>query len=495
VRGIAEGLPFPDASLDRVLCDSALDHFAAPDQGMREMARVLAPTGRMVVSFVNYASLATRLSRLWYRLDRARVPETAERLRFWDSPVPHEHAFESTYRNILALCGQYLELERVVGVSLLHGVPGWGPLLDRLPPAMADRVIRNLHRVARRVPGLSDMVFTVWRPRQPTDEPGIGVAMLPRSARIGAPQPAAPHPYLGTMRSGPADPLLQARLSQARVRNAAWSNDAGLVERIVATQSMENEALTGDPARSWLDDLIDRGPFRHAALLGASPWAPTWLQREASERLAVFDPSPGRLSLLRHRLTPWLHRASLWRADLDFTTLPGGAFDVVWSDGALADVVNLEYLFDEIARALRPGGLFCMHEYVGEPRYRYDAARLARVNAALREVPARFRRDGIDAIVPVPPTHLDPLHAGRSRDILPLARARFDVVHEARTGALFPLLVHLDLPALARDAPDVLARLGALEEEARRDPALTCTAAYVVLRVRPQRATPAPAGD
>ena len=43
VRGIAEGLPFPDASFDRVLCDSALDHFAAPDQGMREMARVLAP--------------------------------------------------------------------------------------------------------------------------------------------------------------------------------------------------------------------------------------------------------------------------------------------------------------------------------------------------------------------------------------------------------------------------------------------------------------------
>ena len=41
------------------------------------MARVLAPTGRMVVSFVNYASLSTRVSRLWYRLDRARVPESA----------------------------------------------------------------------------------------------------------------------------------------------------------------------------------------------------------------------------------------------------------------------------------------------------------------------------------------------------------------------------------------------------------------------------------
>lgn len=49
---------------------------------MREMVRVLAPEGRLVLSFVNYASLAARVSRLWYRVERACVPETAERLRF-----------------------------------------------------------------------------------------------------------------------------------------------------------------------------------------------------------------------------------------------------------------------------------------------------------------------------------------------------------------------------------------------------------------------------
>src|SRR5262249_11911847 len=76
VRGIGEALPFPDRTFDRVLCDSALDHFASPELGIREMARVLAADGRLVLSFVNYAGLSARLSRLWYRLDRARVPET-----------------------------------------------------------------------------------------------------------------------------------------------------------------------------------------------------------------------------------------------------------------------------------------------------------------------------------------------------------------------------------------------------------------------------------
>jgi SAM-dependent methyltransferase len=293
------------------------------------------------------------------------------------------------------------------------------------------------------------------------------------------------------MRSGPADPLHRARIVAMRASESAWRDSRDLGERWAAAQSMENTAITGDPARSWLDDLIDRGPFRNAAVLGASQWATKWMQRAASDRLDVIDPSRGQLDRLRHDLAPWLHRVRLWRADLDWVTLPHGTYDVVWTDAGLTDIVNLEYLLDEVARALRPGGLFCYHGYVGEARHRYAPARLARINAALQGVPARFRRDGIDTIGPEPASQLGPLRAARTDDILPLARARFDVVHEARTGALFPLLLHLDLPAMAREAPNVLARLEALEAEAQRDPATTCATAYVILRARPPRVAPA----
>ncbi len=482
VRGIGEALPFPAHTFDRVLCDSALDHFASPDLGVREMARVLRPEGRMVISFVNYGSLSVRLSRLLYGLDRMRAPETAEQLRFWDTPVPYEHTFECTYRNILELCGQYLELERAVGVSMLYGTPGWSGFLERLSERQALRVVRNLDRAARRLPALADMVFTVWRPRRRDEAPGIGVAMLPKLARLGAPAPAAPPRHLSTMRSGPADPIYRAQAAEAADRGARWRENPVLTERWSAAQPCENAAITGDRERAWIDDLIARGPFRHAALVGESRWAAVWLRQQGSQRLDVIDASQVALDDLRHRLAPWLHRARLVRADPNFMTLPPAAYDLVWSDDALAHVVNLEYLLDEIVRGLRPGGLFAFHGYVGEPRQQFAAERLAYVNAALRLVPPRYRHDGVETIGPTPLNFLGPFRAARSDDVLPLATARFEVIHQARAGALFPLLLFLDLPALAREAPEVLAQVEALEIEAQRDPAVQPALAYAVLR-------------
>src|SRR5215813_660382 len=71
VRGIAETLPFRDRTFDRVLCESAIDHLAEPAVGIREMARVLKPDGRLVIGVVNYGSLTVRLARLIYRAGRA----------------------------------------------------------------------------------------------------------------------------------------------------------------------------------------------------------------------------------------------------------------------------------------------------------------------------------------------------------------------------------------------------------------------------------------
>ena len=63
VRGIAETLPFGDGVFDRVLCHSAIDHVAAPDVAAREMSRVLAPDGRLLLSAVNYGSARVRAYR------------------------------------------------------------------------------------------------------------------------------------------------------------------------------------------------------------------------------------------------------------------------------------------------------------------------------------------------------------------------------------------------------------------------------------------------
>jgi ubiquinone/menaquinone biosynthesis C-methylase UbiE len=162
-RGIGETLPFRDASFDRVLCESSLDHFANPSQGMREMARVLRPGGTAIIATVNYGGLSCRGSRLVYAFGRKlRLIRPGKHL-FWDTPVPHEHTFEADLPTLKKLARSWLELEDVYGVSLFWGFPGWGRLLGRLPKSAADDVLRGLDRIARRAPTASDFIISRWR--------------------------------------------------------------------------------------------------------------------------------------------------------------------------------------------------------------------------------------------------------------------------------------------------------------------------------------------
>ena len=64
----AEKLPFLDGSFDKVYCKGAIDHFYDPRGALKEMARVLKPGGRLIVSVANFESLACRLGKLYNRL-------------------------------------------------------------------------------------------------------------------------------------------------------------------------------------------------------------------------------------------------------------------------------------------------------------------------------------------------------------------------------------------------------------------------------------------
>jgi SAM-dependent methyltransferase len=174
-------------------------------------------------------------------------------------------------------------------------------------------------------------------------------------------------------------------------------------------------------------------------------------------------------------------------ADLNFVELPVARYDVVWSSSCLHHVINLEHLLGQVERTLRPGGLFAVHDYVGERCFQYSPARLARIAEVLRDVPARWRWGGIERIEPPAPESLSVFCGMRPGALLPIAAERFDLVHEGRTGALFPLGLKIDLAGIAREEPSLLARLEQADRDACHDPATPPSGVYAVVRKRQSR--------
>lgn len=468
VRGIAETMPFRDGVFDGILCHGAIDHTADPALAVREMARVLTPDGRLVITGVNYEGLSARVSRLVYPLVRRFGRVAPTKTLYWDSPVPAEHSFECSYRRLRKLCEPYLEYDGAVGVSLGVGLPGWGKVLARLGQRGALRVLRRLDALAARAPRHADFVFTIWRPR-------------PR-----AHWPVLRPPSDGGFAVQPDDLTYPYKVAGECAHWAKSDFEGGWFPRSAVAQRLLNQGHTGDPDRTWLDDLLARGPFGDAAVLGCDEERcdRVWLERGGSRTLDVYDLSPEVIATVRRRLGPLAARTRFVHSDLNFAELPAARYDVIWSSGCLHHVINLEHLLAQVEHALRPGGLFALQDYVGERRLQFSPARLARINALLQAVPPRWRRYGVERIEAPHTGTLSPFCAVRPEALLPLAAGRFAPVSQRFAGALFPLDIYLDLDAIAAADPALIARIEGAAEEAARDPVTPPSSVYAVFRKR-----------
>jgi len=311
--------------------------------------------------------------------------------------------------------------------------------------------------------------------------------------------------FIGRSERRRFDPLMRVRRDdpeyrrQAAAEAAFWAAppfNSEIFERLHVGKLKRfiDESYTGDPTRSWLADLAGRGPFARAAALGSTEGAREgdWLAAGGSRRLDVYDISPAVLAKTRTRLARRLGRLRLPRrglrfrvADLNFVALPRARYDVVWTSASLHHVTNLEYLFAEVERSLRPGGLFAIHDYTGEPRLRYGAERLALANAALARVPERFRL--VPELAAPADSDMSPFEAVRSDETLALVRQRFDPLHLAEVDALYPLLLAADFPRLEREEPALVGELLEAERAGRARGLRRCSV-YAVFRKR------APAG-
>ena len=163
IRGIGEGLPFGERSIDKVVCKGALDHFPKPHEVIAQMAEVLKPDGKAIIAIANFGSLGFKIARLIWRIRKAFGVKAPDARMPWE--LPEDHTLEFNYKVLKDMTKERLEVESVSGVSLLFGMPWWGVFLAKLPQNISLAILRSLDNLARHLPSLSDVVVLKCRPR------------------------------------------------------------------------------------------------------------------------------------------------------------------------------------------------------------------------------------------------------------------------------------------------------------------------------------------
>jgi SAM-dependent methyltransferase len=179
--------------------------------------------------------------------------------------------------------------------------------------------------------------------------------------------------------------------------------------------------------------------------------------------------------------------------DVEHARLPVASYDLVIGWMALHHIQNLSQLFRQVKRALRPGGLFVINEYVGPVRFQLPEAQEAMIDEWVRKLPARLRvasdgqmRDGWTRPNVEDMIRIDPSEAVRSDQILPELEREFVTVERIDYGGgllqwvLHDITQNLD-PENAEDV-SWLRRLCAGEQELMQQGLLASDFSLVIAR-------------
>ena len=92
-------------------------------------------------------------------------------------------------------------------------------------------------------------------------------------------------------------------------------------------------------------------------------------------------------------------RCRLLRIDLNTEALPQNVYDAVLTTGSMHHVENLDFCFRNIRRALKPGGLLWLNDYVGPNQFQWSDAQMRLADELLALVPKTWRlRDRVHRV-------------------------------------------------------------------------------------------------
>lgn len=223
-----------------------------------------------------------------------------------------------------------------------------------------------------------------------------------------------------------------------------------------------NRAVSGSPNMGWLAYIKNRyvpNTLEYGLTLGCGSGS---LERSAlrdgiCHRMDAFDISEEAIRIARKdaELQKMERNVNYQVRDINRIELEQDKYDVIFTPSSAHHFKNLERVFEETNRGLKPSGLLVLVEYVGPSQFQWTDQQLRIVNELLEILPTAYRqcltavgtvkqraeRPSIDSM-----NAYDPSEAVRSADIVPLVDRYFNVVERADFGGT---LLHLLLRDIA----------------------------------------------
>ena len=216
---------------------------------------------------------------------------------------------------------------------------------------------------------------------------------------------------------------------------------------------------TGNPDLStyqWFRDQFFPQPVELALTLGCGfgAFERTGIGIGIANRFEAYDISEGAIESARESAAAAGMGDCIYYEvrDLDRVELPEQRYDAIFAISSAHHIFELENMYRQVRRALKPGALFFLDEYVGPSRFQ-SSPRVTELINRLREVlPERYRRnlfvnDGVTLMGPYMPTPVehfeknDPSEAIRSGELVPTLKQYFDIVeYRPYGGAILHML-------------------------------------------------------
>ncbi len=212
-----------------------------------------------------------------------------------------------------------------------------------------------------------------------------------------------------------------------------------------AVRRYVNANVTGDPDRwpvDWLKERFADLGFRRGLSLGCGEGG---FDRDLAAKgicaaIVGIDLLGSAVERARELARDaGFDRLEYRRGDLNRLELEDDGFDVVFSHQALHHVAELDSCMAAITKALRPGGVFYLDEYVGPSRSQWRRPLMAAAEEAYQALPQTLRRR---RRLRFPIDRSDPSEAVCSSRILSALERRFAIVERRDYGGNLLALIH-----------------------------------------------------